>query len=114
MTDLFDIFFPETCVNCGNQQEVKGKYLCFSCMSELPLTHFSNQVENILENSFKGRINLEAATSLLYFEKKGLVQKLIHELKYKNKPEIGMFLGKWLVEEMRLSNRFESIDSATP
>lgn len=113
-TDLFDIFFPESCLNCGKLQEIKGKFLCFSCLSELPLTHFSFQVENELENSFKGRIHLESAASLLYFEKKGLVQKLIHELKYKNRPEIGVFLGKWLADEMQASKRFELIDYVVP
>lgn len=113
-TDLFDLFFPETCLNCGNLQEIRGKYLCFFCLSEVPLTNFSFQSENELENSFKGRIPLHAATSLMYFEKNGMVQKLIHELKYNNKPEIGTFLGKWLAEEMRSSKRFEMIDLVVP
>ena len=112
--NLFDIFFPESCLNCRQQLEIRGKYLCFTCLSELPLTHFSFQEKNELENSFKGRISLEAATSLLYFEKKGVVQKLIHELKYKNKPEIGSFLGKWLAEEMLSGNRFPEIDFVIP
>jgi len=64
--------------------------------------------------SFKGRIPIKAATSLLFFEKKGMVQKLMHELKYHNKPKIGTFLGNWLGKEMVASKRFEMIDFVVP
>lgn len=114
LTDLFDLFFPQECLNCGKLLEIRGEFLCFSCLSELPLTHFSFQVGNELETSLKGRIPVKAATSLLFFEKKGLVQQLMHELKYHNKPEIGSFLGKWLGEEMMESKRFELIDFVVP
>lgn len=114
LADLFDLFFPEECINCRKLLEIKGKFLCFSCLSSLPLTHFSFQAGNEIETSFKGRIRINAATSLMYFEKKGMVQKLIHELKYHHKEKIGSFLGKWLAEEMLLSKRFERIDFVVP
>ncbi len=114
LADIFDLFFPQECLNCGKLLEIRGEYLCFTCLSQLPLTHFSFQVGNELEISLKGRIPVNAATSLLFFEKKGMVQRLMHELKYHNKPEIGSFLGKWLGEEMVESKRFELIDFVVP
>ena len=112
--NLFELFFPDYCINCKESIQNKRKYLCLSCLADLPLTHFSFQGGNDIEISFKGRIPVCAATSLLYFEQKGLVQKLIHELKYRNKPQIGNFLGQWLGEEMILSKRFEQIDYVVP
>lgn len=114
LNDLFDLFFPQECLNCQNVLEIKDRYLCFSCLSEMPLTHFSFMEGNELETSFKGRIPIEAATSLLFFEKKGMVQKLMHELKYRDKPNIGAFLGKWLGREMLASKRFQLIDFVVP
>jgi ComF family protein len=114
VTDLFDLFFPPACINCKELLQIKGKYLCFDCLSELPLTHFSSQTGNELEASFRGRIPVYGATSLFYFQKKGVVQKLIHELKYHHQPKIGSFLGKWLGEEMVASKRFELIDIVIP
>jgi len=114
LTDLFTVFFPELCVNCKNMLESKGKYLCLSCVSELPLTHFSGLEMNQVEMTFRGRIPIEAGTSLLFFEKRSMVQKMIHQLKYKNKPEIGRFLGQWLAAEILLSKRFESADIVVP
>ncbi|MGB5321229.1 ComF family protein [Lutimonas sp.] len=114
LANLFDLFFPQECLNCRNLLEKKDTYLCFSCLSELPQTHFSFHHGNELEMSFKGRIPVKAATSLLFFEKKGMVQKMMHELKYHNKPKIGTFLGNWLGKEMVASKRFEMIDFVVP
>ena len=114
LRNIFDLFFPEECLSCGTLMEVQGKFLCLFCLSELPLTHYSTQPKNQLETTFIGRIPLKAATSLLYFERKGTVQKLIHQLKYKGKSDLGVFLGHWLAHEMKQSNRFDGIDFVVP
>ncbi len=44
----------------------------------------------------------------MYFNKKGIVQELIHNLKYKGKEEIGTVLGNWYVEDLK------KIHSKTP
>lgn len=112
--DFFNIFFPKICLTCGEEVENNEQLICFYCLSELPLTNFSYRSENRLENSFRGRIPIKSATSLVYFHKKGLVQKLMHQLKYRNKQEIGRFFGNWLGEEMKRSQRFEQIDAILP
>ena len=114
LRNIFDLFFPEECLNCGSLQEVQGKFLCIFCLSELPLTHYSRQPKNQLEMAFIGRIPIKAATSLFYFERKGAVQKLIHQLKYQGKSDLGIFFGLWLAHEMAQSNRFEGIDFVIP
>jgi len=88
--------------------------LCFSCRTELPVTNFSEFKENEVERIFYGRIPVEAGTSLLHYSKKGVVQKLIHQLKYKNQQQIGTFLGELLGDEMILYNRFETVDCIIP
>ena len=114
LRNIFDLFFPEECLNCGSLVEIQGKFLCIFCLSELPLTNYCTQPKNQLEMTFIGRIPLKAATSLLYFERKGAAQKLIHQLKYQGKSDLGVFLGIWLAHEMRQSNRFEEIDFVIP
>ena len=112
--NIFDLFFPEECMNCGKTVEIKGKFLCLFCLSELPLTDFSTQVNNQLESSFRGRVPLKAGTSLVYFERKGMVQMLMHQLKYAGRTEIGLFFGSWMAAEMQKSKRFEGIDYVVP
>ena len=112
--DFLTIFFPKICMICSGEVEEKEQLVCFRCLSDLPLTDLSNEPENRLENSFAGRIPIRSATSLVYFHKKGVVQKLIHQLKYQNKQEIGRFFGNWLGEEMLRSQRFKQIDVIIP
>ena len=112
--DSFELFFPETCVNCHRLVEEPNYFICYICISEIPLTHFSFHVNNALENSFKGRVELVSGTSLFYFEKGGLAQQALHEIKYNQKPAIASFFGRWLGDEMVESGRFEGVDLILP
>ena len=112
--DLVHIFFPEQCVICEKTLS-DGEYLvCVFCRHDLPLTNFCFEKNNIVETSFYGRVSLQAATSLFYFYKKGNVQKLIHELKYRDNEEIGNFIGNWLGDNMVQSKRFDEVDCIIP
>jgi ComF family protein len=47
-----------------------------------------------VSNRFWGKLPVTDTITFLKFSKKGKVQKLLHELKYRNKPEVGKYLGK--------------------
>lgn len=61
-----------------------------------------------------GRVPIVSAASLYYFTKGGSVQKLIHQLKYKGKKEIGNFLGSYYGQELNGSEHFSSIEGIIP
>jgi competence protein ComFC len=63
---------------------------------------------------FAGRLKLEKATALFSFQKGSRFRKLLHSLKYKNKPEIGVLLGRELGAEMKKSGNFKNIDAIIP
>src|SRR5690606_20100523 len=90
---LQHLLFPNFCTVC--QQELVGSeaILCLSCSMDLPKTHFHNQVHNNTYSQFQGRLPIYKATSLLYFTKEGMVQPLLHALKYKRRPKVGHYLG---------------------
>ncbi|KUO67084.1 MAG: amidophosphoribosyltransferase [Lutibacter sp. BRH_c52] len=112
--DIFAVFFPETCLCCNENLSTNEAIICLSCRHDLPLTNFSFEENNLIEKSFYGRIPLENATSLFYFFKKGNVQHLIHELKYKKQQQVGTFVGDWLGEQIYESHRFKTIDCIIP
>ncbi|GAA0872597.1 ComF family protein [Gangjinia marincola] len=70
--------------------------------------------DNIVEKVFRGRIPLQYAVALFQFEKKGLVQHLFHELKYRGNDEISAFLGKWLGERLLTTSWLHDIDVVIP
>lgn len=65
-------------------------------------------------STFYGRVPVEKVRSFLYYQKDGITQKLIHQLKYKNQPEIGVFIGEWFGSNLVDMNVFEDIDYIVP
>ncbi len=50
------------------------------------------------------RINIRYAMALFKFSKSGRVQSLLHVLKYKNQPELGVMLGNLYGDRMARVN----------
>ncbi|MGV6844581.1 MAG: ComF family protein [Lutibacter sp.] len=114
LSNLLALFYPKICLNCNEYLMTGEKYLCIRCRHDLPLTHFTNEKENLVEKSFYGRCQIEEATALFFYYKKSIIQSLIHELKYRNQQQVGQFIGSWLGQEIVTSNRFKNIDFIIP
>ncbi len=112
--DIYNLFFPELCLACATVLTNNENIVCTSCRFELPETHFTKQKNNTIEKIFVTRLDVVEATALLYYKKGGLVQNLIHNLKYNGHQEIGVFFGEWLGNEILSSNRFKSLDYIIP
>ncbi len=92
--DFYGLFFPRICAGCGKSLFRNEEYLCALCLYELPKTNFHLAEDNALMRVFWGRVFLQRAASYYYFTKGGLVQRMIHQLKYKENQEIGVYLGQ--------------------
>jgi ComF family protein len=100
-SQLIALLFPSLCVGC-NQTLVGGEFqLCTVCIQNLPETHFHTNNENDLEKTFWGRIPIEHAFAFLMFKKMGVVQHILHELKYNNNPDLGVMLGNMYGEKLK-------------
>lgn len=114
LNDIKNIFYPNVCQACETVLTTNENVVCSQCLFSLPTTNsLMNNAINV-EKVFFGRIKIEHATALLLYNKKGITQKLIHNLKYKGNQEIGVFLGDWLGKEMQVSKIFENIDFIVP
>ena len=51
---------------------------------------------------------------MLYFNKKGIAQNLIHNLKYRNRQENGTYLGNLYSKELKNLEIFKEIDCIVP
>jgi ComF family protein len=91
---FLDIIFPRTCVACGDVLLGGENLICINCMIDLPRTNSHIQKLDKVSNRFWGKIPVTDTITFLKFSKKGKVQKLLHALKYRNKPEVGKYLGK--------------------
>jgi ComF family protein len=98
---IIDLFFPKVCAGCHSVLMTYESVLCTKCRHELPLTQYHLDPENEAVKKFYGKIAIEHASAFLYFNKKGIVQELIHNLKYKAQEEIGTVLGHWYAEDLK-------------
>jgi len=110
--DLLQTLFPNYCLGCKSAVP-KKTILCLHCLSELPKTssHLSNS--NPLVKLLQQLAPISYATSLFYFEQQGLVQQLIHQLKYMNREQLGNFFGTQLGQKL-VNSPFLSCDLIVP
>jgi ComF family protein len=111
---LVNIFFPDVCLTCRLQLIDNEKHLCTSCRHSLPLTNYHLTNNDFVSKLFYGRAHIETGTALLHFEKKGITQQLIHQLKYKEQQQIGTFLGTWLGTELSTCEAYSNIEVVIP
>ena len=112
--NLLNLFFPKVCYACRNLLVDQETYICTDCRHNLPVTNYHFNNDDTVKKVLYGRVKLENATALLQFQKKGMVQHLLHGLKYKGYENIGVFLGKWLGEELKTIEAYGNIDAVVP
>jgi ComF family protein len=112
--DVISLLFPQVCAACGTLLYRNEETVCLSCRYLLPRTGYETVPDNPVARIFWGRVRLEAAMACFFFSKKGKVQNLIHELKYKGNYEAGHFLGVETGKSLLKSSWFQSVDLMVP
>lgn len=111
---IINLFFPKVCSGCKSFLLTNENVICTTCRHNVPLTNHHLNPENEAFKKFYGRIPVESVSALLYFHKKGIVQELIHKLKYKGHQEIGEAIGFWYAEELKNIPEIKDVDYIIP
>lgn len=115
LSALLDLLFPRICAGCGKSiSGISAAPVCLLCLHQLPHTGFASLADNPIEKIFSGRIDIRSAHSEFYYSQESVIRTLIHELKYKGKKDIGIFLGSIIGRSLKNSMRFSSIDLLVP
>jgi ComF family protein len=114
INDFISVIFPRICAGCGNSLWKHEEVLCHFCEYHLPKTNFHHDPDNPVTRLFQGRVNLEAATAFLFFNKGSNVQRLVHQLKYKGRKDIGIYLGEQYGNLLKNEPQFNSADVIIP
>lgn len=110
---LLHLFFPHCCVGCGSDLLAKNSGLCLRCLHELPPTGFELREDNPVEKIFIGRIPLQSAMAGYYFTKDSLMQRIMHEIKYKGNQDLARQMGRLLGNILQRSGRMKA-DAIVP
>jgi ComF family protein len=111
---MLNLLFPKVCAGCKELLPTGEKVICTDCRHSLPLASYHKNGSEILKNKFYGRISIAEATALLQFQKKGITQELLHNLKYRGQQEISAFFGKWLGAELAEIDSYMQVDMVIP
>lgn len=87
---VIDFIYPPFCIVCGKGSDLQP-FLCKDCLGSIPV--FDNTPDSIRYHSDHPANIVKA---LYYFDEN--LQKLIHEIKYRDAPYMAEFLGKVLGE----------------
>ncbi len=111
--DLLWMMYPSLCAACGKPLYTGEECICTPCRFHLPRTGFHLLDDNPVIQHFWGKSPVKKATAYYYFGKGERVQRLIHHLKYKNRKDVGDFIGRLMGSELQKS-AFNAIDLVVP
>ena len=94
VNELAALFYPHACVVCGAELLENEDGVCLKCLYQLPRTHNYLERENEAEQHMAARISFERIATYCVYSKGGMLEPLIHHLKYHGKKEIGLLLGR--------------------
>ena len=114
IADFVSLFYPRICVCCGNSLWKHEKIICRACYFRLPKTNTHLEADNAVSRVFYGRVEVQNAASFLLFNKGNKVQRLIHQLKYKGRKDVGIWLGEEYGRVLGSSALFSQIDAIIP
>lgn len=112
ISDLLDIIFPRHCHVCGEVLSRQEQDICLNCLYKLP------KIEKIhldeIEKAFWGKCGIVSATSYIYYRKGSPYNRLLHSMKYNNRPEVGCRLAMMAAESLKGSGFLDGIDAIVP
>lgn len=114
LKDFISLFYPEVCITCGEGLAESEEFICTACLYKLPKTDYHHHPENLLCKAFYGRAEIKAGAAYCYYSKGGMVQDLVHEIKYNGKKELGVCFGKWYGADLRNTPPFSELDYIIP
>lgn len=110
LDDFINLLFPKTCAACDEPLLKAEQIICTKCLVDLPKAGIGFSNSQSLEARFKGKVAVAGVFGYLKYSKGGKVQQLLHNLKYKNRQDIGVFMGKLFGKQLTANNKKIEID----
>lgn len=106
LVEFIDLLFPTLCYGCGQTMGENEKILCTHCRINLPETgHHREPYDRNLLDKFAGKVPIQFLSSYVYFTKGGIVQKLIHSIKYKGQKEAAKEIATWYGYQLKVESK---------
>lgn len=114
LLSFLHLFFPRQCVVCGTPLQEGEEAICLRCNMDLPRTDYHFCADNPVERMFWGKIPLERATSYFFYHKGSDFRRILHQLKYGGRKDLGETMGRFMAAELTVSEFFCDVDVIVP
>lgn len=112
--DFVSLFFPRLCIHCDAPLPKGLKDICLQCQYNLPKTENFKKGVPKYQEKFDGILTIKAVFVYGHFVKGGVMQAILHELKYNHNPEIGIQIGRWFGKNLADAGWKNSFDLLIP
>lgn len=111
---VLHLLFPQLCAGCAQPLLTEEVLLCLGCQQELARCAFHEDPENAAALRLAGRLPFRHATAFAHFVQDGLLQHLLHGLKYGRKKHYGRQLGRLFAWELQEVPWVRSLNMVIP
>lgn len=108
------LFFPRQCAVCGAPLQEGEEGICIKCNMDMPRTNYHTHKDNPVERLFWGKMPLERATSYFFYHKGSDFRRVLHQLKYGGRKDLGVVMGRFMAAELVSTDFFRDIDLILP
>ena len=113
LNPLYRFVFPPVCFVCDAPLQEDERRVCRSCWSSIKKISNDDALYQEMNSRLTSSGHIAGLVSAYHFEKDGVIQSLIHQLKYEGMTTFGVELGKRLGERIVQSSH-RSIDAVLP
>lgn len=111
---LEGLLYPSLCYACKSEIVSSVHPICISCEYRIRPAFYCLDHTNPVSERLSMLLDYKEASCGFVFAKGGLLQELIHALKYKGRQEIGLQLGRWYGQQLKDSTLYEAVRYVVP
>lgn len=112
--DFVSLIYPRVCINCGNTLISSEEYLCLHCLMDLPKGAFASDDNEVLRSKLLTVSNLGHVFTHLKFQRDGVAQKILHEIKYHGEQALAILIGSLFAKEFAKNLKNSNVDILIP
>lgn len=112
--DFRDLLSPRYCAICGKHLNPCEEKLCTSCLLQLPYLSIQDYLDNDVSRVFWGKLPVEQCSSFIRYGADDEIHRLVHQLKYRHRPDLGRWLGRQMALKLQREGFFEGIECIIP
>lgn len=115
LTRVLDFISPRQCVVCGARLSATERTLCTVCQLHMARTGFQlTPTDNPMAQLFWHLAPVCRAAALMYYEPHSAMARIVYQLKYGHRPDIGEDMGRLMAVDMLSSHYFDDVDLLIP